>query len=348
MGFRGFCRANPTNRAFGGRFGAQNVDSGAHSAAPGRSGTMNGPMRCLLIVCCLALGAAFAGELLEPEKSSPRARRMRDQAFEKLDLLAETLAAVKAKADVAPEAALAAMEPIEEAVKILERSLAVEWNADANRRLAEAARAWYYLRHRLPAPEEPADEEARKKRDAAAERAHREHLRDARRFLLDVLKARKYEKQFRRCPRCDGRKELRGPFSNNKPLPCPNCAQTGVLRNEKGILEATWLCYSPLYRADSRNLTSTDRKLLRSQTRPETLAPFVRTASIEGRIEDHDLWVRIHTKEKVYTKPGARKTETVENSYALFRVGDVWYFHTPRFDGDLVEVPEEPKPDESK
>jgi hypothetical protein len=303
-------------------------------------------MRSLLIVLSLALGAAFAGELLEPEKSSPRARRMREDAYEKLEPLAETMAAVKAKGDVAPEAAQAALGSIEEVVKILDRALAMEWNAEANRTLADAARAWYYLRERLPKPEEPADEAEKKKREAAAERAHRGRLRDARRFLLDVLKARKYEQQFRRCTRCDGRKELRSPFGDKQP--CPACAETGRLRVEKAILEATWLCYSPLYRADARNLTTAHRKLLLAQTRPDTLAPFVRSASVKGSIEDHDLWVRIHTEEKVYKEPGARKTETVENSYALFRVGDVWYLHSKRFDGALVEVPEEPKPEEEK
>jgi hypothetical protein len=295
-----------------------------------------------LILAALG-GSVAAEELLEPPKSNPRARKLRESAAKTLEPHAAAIEAAKAKKTVAPDAAAAAVEAIEDAVATIEKALAIEWNAQANRLEADAVKAWFTLREFVPAPAAPADEDARKKQEAAARKLRRKHLRDARKFVLDYAQARKFEKQFRRCTRCDGRKDLRSPFGDKKA--CEACARSGLLIDDKGILRAAWLFQSPLYRADSRNLVRVHRKLTTAQQRPASLGPFVRTASVDGKIENNDVWVRVHTKEKVYAEPGAKRFDEVEKSYLAYRVGEVWFLYTPRYDGVLIEIKDEPKED---
>jgi len=293
----------------------------------------------ILLLPLLFPGSARADDALDPDgsASSPRAKRIRGEALEKWKAAGPAWELAKAGKPVPGGDAREAVGLIEEAVELYERSLALEWDGDANRQLAEAIRAYFKLRKHVP-EEKPQGEEERKKAEKAADRAHKERVREARRFVLDYGRARRYSSLFDRCPQCGGRKEISSAFGDKRM--CPTCKGAGLLVDREGIVEARWSFFSPLYRADLRNEREVTRAYRIGQHRPEQLAPFVKSVRIRGDVEDHGTWVRITTREKTHTDARGRRTDKVETTYVIYRVGKQWYLYHPRYDRELIDVPE--------
>jgi len=115
-----------------------------------------------------------------------------------------------------------------------------------------------------------------------------------------------------------------------------------VLLDREAVIEAHWLRMSPLFRDVARNVRDIDRMLTSAGRKPDLLAPFLRSVAIKD-VEDNDVWIRITTKEKIHFDPDTQKTETRDETYTLFRVGDVWYLYDESTDKDLLEIPPVPK-----
>jgi hypothetical protein len=281
----------------------------------------------------LLLFAAFApGEdiTLERPPASPHAKRLREEAEKLWTPHAPLLETLKKGQAADPEALARALADLAEAVLRFERSLQIEWNQATNATLADVVRGWFKVRAALVAlGQAPAD---------ATGEARKAQLREGRRFLVDYLKARKHESQVRRCDRCDGQKDLLSRFGDR--TACPRCQRLGMLPVPQAILEAHWLPRSPLYRALGRNASSMEQKLRFAVRDPARLGPFLRTASIDGPIDDQGLFVRVKVKEQVVADPGAAKAEKVDSEYVVFNVGKIWYLYDAQADRDLFTLPE--------
>jgi hypothetical protein len=286
------------------------------------------------------LGAAF-GQDLEPEEKdrSPRAARLRKQAQEVWEKAAPVVAALGLNKTPLPEEAVVAARTLEEAVVLFEKALRIEWNVEANATLARAVVAWYGLRPHLPQPAPPADPDAEKKAAKEREKQRRARLKEARHFILEYGRARRFEKQFRTCRRCDGRQYVYDAFNKGR-RPCPVCNREGRLPIREGIIRARWHFHSPLYRANAQSTRDVRHALASAPRSPHRLAPFVRSVAID-KIEDHDLWVRVAVTEKTITEPGSQKTIETEKTYLLYRVGKSWFLYSRRFDTKLVAIPED-------
>lgn len=299
----------------------------------------------LLFALTTAVASADEWDLQNPPHS-PTAKRKREKALELWKELEPVFEKVKSKKveEIAPEDATTACEKIEKFVMIVERELRREWNADANLALCDAVRTWYALRPRLPEVQLPTDEKERKKAEALVAKEHREQLKSARKLIMDYGSRRRHDKLLNRCPTCEGRLDIRNAFGDKHP--CPTCKRKGRLVDREGVVEARWLVHSPLYRADTRRQVEVNRILRLAGHDFKRLAPFVRSVAIDGDIEDHGVWIRVRTKEKIYPEPESKRTERVKRTYTLYRVGKVWYFYHFRYDSGLVEIPELPEDEE--
>ena len=295
-------------------------------------------VRFLPIALAILCGLGFAADKLgleQPLSSSP-AKRYRQRGLALWESIQPTWKKHLEHKPIPAKEATAAVEVLEQVALDLERSLQLEWDTATNRTLADAARGWYAFRKLVPPPAEPTDPKERKKAENARAKERRARLSAARRFVMGLAKARRYENIFKRCPRCDGRKFLRSPFGDR--YACPLCHQRGVLLDRQDLLRARWLAYSPLFRDDGRNRSRMDRQLHMATDRRESVGPFVKSVVVDGPIEDHDLWVRVHTKEKTFVDPVKRATEKAKGDYLLLRVGKLWYLYTERQDHDLIEI----------
>ncbi|MHC4959019.1 MAG: hypothetical protein ACYTGN_11660 [Planctomycetota bacterium] len=292
-----------------------------------------------LIVLCFLVGAAPAADwdLSKPPQSmTERKNRAKAQAlWEQVDPLYQRLRA-DAKETVEPEEAAAALETIGNAVSLYEKSLRREWNAEANRILCQAVQAWFKIRS-FAKDEPPADPEARKKYDRRIKSDKKARAKAARKLVMEYGSAQRHEKQIRRCPTCQGRRDLRSPFGDKRP--CQTCARRGVLSDKKGIVKARWMYHSPFYRADARRLLEVNRIMRIAAFDTKRLAPFTRSVSITG-IEDHGDWVRVNTKEKIYRDPASKKNEKVDKSYVVYRVGSTFYIYHYRYDRNHLDIPD--------
>ncbi|MHC4550833.1 MAG: hypothetical protein ACYTEZ_18920 [Planctomycetota bacterium] len=288
--------------------------------------------RCATLLALL-LGVAVADDL-EPAKPSPRAARLRDRAQALWEEAAPVWERARKHLPVPAAEAVATLRQLEEAVAVFEKALAIEWHREANATLATAVRAWYAIRELRPDPV-AGGEEAAAKATKEREKRRRERLREVRRFIQDYGRARRFESQYQRCPRCDGRKYLYHTFGKEK-RPCPTCRTEGRLPVRQGIIRARWRFHSPLYRAHARSTRDVTRALEAAARSPERLAPFVRGVAVD-EIEDHDLWVRVKVTERTFTEPGRKRTVKTKKTYVLYRVGEVWYLYFPRHDADLVQ-----------
>ena len=295
--------------------------------------------RLLVFIALAPLLLAADSDSLELPAKSSRAKTYRKRGEAAYGEAASVVKAVEKGGELpSAEVMRAAMASLETAATQFERSIETEWNGATNDRLADVVRGWYALREKTPPPPPPEDPVALKKFEKARTTARKARLREARRTLVEALSARRHDKQVVRCDRCGGRGEMSSGFGQK--YPCPKCGGAKLHRSRQGIIEAHFLPFSPLWRADPRNEIAAVRLLRGAARRPEKLGPFIRSVTVRGKIEDHDYWVRIHTKEKQYTRPGQQSTETVEMTYVLYRVGKNWWIHDGRADRKLFELPE--------
>lgn len=295
-------------------------------------------MRRFAILLVL-VAAARGGEKtdLEQPPVSAKARQLREQAQALWDGAQPVWEKIRAKKEVTPDEAAATIATVEQAVDLFERSVREEWHDDANRALADAAKAWCKLRPLVPPAEPPADEAAQKKAAKAAEAARAERVRDLRAFVMEYGAERRPERFFRMCPRCDGRGQVASPFGDK--IDCAVCGKKGKLLNRDGIIAARWIRYSPLHRAAGRNESELNR-LLRGtppDAQRDLFAPYNRTLEIK-EVEDNDFWARVKTKELVQPLALSKKTEKADGVYLLFRVGKVWYLYDKESDRDLIDL----------
>jgi len=295
----------------------------------------------LLALLLLPAGLALAGdEGLEKEPRHPRAKELRAEGKRLWAAVQPVADKAKTKQPLEQEAIAAAMRDLESAALSYEKSLEMEWNSEANRQAGDVLRAYFRLKA-LRVASEPADEAAKAQATKDAERDLRERLADTRKFVMDMGSARRYENLFGRCEKCDGRGVIHSPFGDK--AECAACAKGGMLPKPKGILASRWLVNSPLYRANSTNFTQVDRMLRTAHLKSQPLAPFVKSVAISGDVEDHVDWVRITAKEQTIAEAGAKTVDKTKVVYTLFRVGKVWYVYTPRFDRELIDIPDLPE-----
>ena len=247
-----------------------------------------------------------------------------------------TAVAVQQGKKVEPAAIRAAVENIEEAAFLLERSLDREWNTDGNLELCTIVKAWFDLRPKL-VPAAPADEDAKKEQASQAKRAKKKQLRAARKLVMEYCAAQRHEKQVRRCRKCEGRKDLRSPFGDKRA--CSVCNRRGTMPNLRGIFEARWIAHSPFYRRDTRMVLDANRAMRMATVDPKRLGPFIRSVSIKA-VDDHDTWVRIHTEVKTYEAPGSKKNVRDKRVFTLYRVGHTWWIYHEAFDREFLRVPD--------
>lgn len=300
---------------------------------------MHRPWLLLFLLGAVATADDEVDWLGEPEKPVSRARQLRAKADDAMKDAAAALELLANRKPVPPEEASKAVAALEDVVFHLERSLEVEWSRKANEQAAEAVKAWFKLRASLPEPTYPNDE-AKEKAEKAEARERRSRLRDARRLIMDYGKARSFRQLFQRCSKCDGRGELYSALDKKRWV-CKGCNKQGSRLIPRNLIKGQWLVHSPLYRADGRNAANFVRKIKIAQRKADSLAPFVRSTSIQGKIADHDTWVQVATEEKVHENPHAKRFDEVEQTYRLYRVGRVWYLHHPRYDREALVIPEE-------
>ena len=296
-------------------------------------------MRRLALLCALA--AAVAGEEtpdLQQPLSSPIARRLREKALAQWQEVASVWEKVRTKQEITPEEAVAALPAVEEALKIFERAVREEWDAETNRTQADVARAWFKLREVAATAPPPEDEEARQAAEKEAERVRRANLSDARRFVMDYGRDRRLTSLFRRCPSCEGRKQVVSPFGDRRD--CTACLKRGKTLDREALIELRWYRRSPLHRADARNEREMNRLLRTAGARLETLAPYVRSVQIRD-VETGDVWARVTVREQVQPDPESNKNEKVDATYLLFRIGDTWYLYDERVDSEVLKLGEE-------
>jgi len=295
-------------------------------------------MRLVLSLILLAPVLGAEDSILTKPASSSRAKSLRAKAHKAWAPVEPLWERMQNQEKLDPPTLQRAIQAVEDATYNMERSLRVEWNEEANTQLADMVEAWFEIRALLPVSKPPQDPEALKKWQKERKKKKRKLLTDARKFVTAYGSARRYENQYHLCRKCDGRKQLRDPFGGDA-RPCTLCRRSGHLADSEAILEARWYVYSPLYRKAPRNTSKVERVLRGATRTPDRVGPFITKMSIKGDIEDHDLWVRVHTKEKRFKKLADRKhPESIEHTYTLFRVGRVWYLYSPRFDGKMLEI----------
>lgn len=283
----------------------------------------------------------------EPAKSF-RARKLRDKAtaaWAQADQVRQRLHDKKAE-PVSPEEIAATVARLEEIIFFFERSLRIEWNEKANRTQANAMRAWFELRPLLPAPTPPKTDKEKKARASALKKARRQRNGDLRKTIMEWGSDRRYNSLLKRCRRCDGRGVLPSPFGD-RPAPCPSCNRLKMHLSRDALLEARWYVQSPLYREDGRNVSRIDSLLRTSRHRPDQLAPFVKSISIQD-VEDHDTWAKVVIKEKLQSKPKVKSTTEIR-TYRFYRIGRNWYLWNSRADAkvlDLEKIDPEKKPED--
>lgn len=249
--------------------------------------------------------------------------------------------------DIDREAVAVAVEHLELAAVKFERSLNLAWNNKANTTLCTIIKAWFAAQPYLPKPPAPKDEKEKKKAEAKARKARTKQIGGARRLLMEYGAARRYAKLYRRCPRCEGRKDLRNAL-DKRIYPCPQCRRTGRFVNRKGVYDARWMFTSPFYRADSRRQLELNRKLRLANHDIKRLAPFAKSVSIRGKPDFHGTWIRIKAREQLHWDAAGRKLERTDVKYELWRMGKLWFFYNARYDKQIVEIPEEPDPDKNE
>jgi hypothetical protein len=294
--------------------------------------------RFLLLLVALP-GTAFAAETpdLEQPPQSAKARQLREEALALWTPIQPLYENLRKKKTPEPAEVEAALPAVEKAIELFERSLREEWLNEANRTLAEAARAWCLLREAAPPATPPLDEAARKKEEQAAERARRARVQELRRFVMEYGRERRADSLFRRCPKCEGRKEIVSPFGGR--TDCSACMKHGILVDREGLIAARWLRHSPLYRSEARHERAMNQ-LLRKRPPGESddpFAPYVRSVQIKD-VEDHDTWARVKAIEQTQATYGTQKTEKAEVTYTLFRVAGVWYLHDDVSDRPLLDL----------
>ncbi|MHC4931707.1 MAG: hypothetical protein ACYTGV_05900 [Planctomycetota bacterium] len=309
----------------------------------------------VLSLAAVALGGekdSDSWDLANPPKSS-RAAQYRKKAFASWDAARAVYEEVKPKKKrsrfgkeeekpeltIDPALVVKAVADIEDAVLNFERSIRLEWNQQANQAEADAVKAWFYLRDLIPPPPEPATEDEREARERAADKVRSARIRELRKFIMEYGRSRRYSSQFQLCDRCQGRKEIRNAFGDRRP--CTRCDKTGFLPIYKGLVNAHWHCHSPLYRANSRRQSTANRVLRSARSDTRRAAPFIKSIAITGDIEDHDVWVRVNTKQKVQLKAKSKRIEKIEKAYILYRVGKVWFLYSPQHDIKVLILPEE-------
>ena len=245
--------------------------------------------------------------------------------------------------DIDPQAVAAAVEKLELAALKYERALKQEWNPRANQRLCNVITAWFLAQPHLPKIPQPKDEKEKKKQESAVKKERTKHLGAARKRLMEYGSARRYQKLYHRCPRCEGRKDIRNPL-DRRVTACKACRRTGLQVDRKGVVNARWMFNSPFFRADSRRQLEVNRKLRMAKYDTRRLAPFVKSVRITGKPEYHGTWVRITTLEKTHTDPAGKKIDKTDASYVLYRIGKLWYIYHHGYDKQLVDVPEEDAP----
>ncbi|MCZ6785539.1 MAG: hypothetical protein O7E54_00095 [Planctomycetota bacterium] len=298
-------------------------------------------MRLVLSVILLASVLGAEDSILTKPASSSRAKSLRTKAYKAWAPVQPLWERIQNQEKLDPPTLQKISLAVEDAIYLMERSLRVEWDQESNTELADMVEAWFRIREMLPPSKPPQDPEALKKWQRELAKKKRKLLTAARKFVTSYGSARRYESQYDLCRKCDGRKYLRDPFGGEA-RPCTLCRRRGRLADTEAILEARWYVYSPFYRKAPRNTSKVERVLRVATRTPDRAGPFITKLSIKGTIEDHDLWVRVRTKEKRFKKLENRKhPESIKHTYTLFRAGRVWYLYSPRFDGKMLEVPAE-------
>ena len=246
--------------------------------------------------------------------------------------------------DIDREAVAAAVENLEFAALKFERSLKIAWNNKANTTLCTVIKAWFAAQPYLPKPPEYKDDKERKKAESKARTLRTKQIGGARKLSMQYGTARRYVSLYRRCPRCEGRKDLRNAL-DKRIYPCPLCKRTGRHVNRKGVYDARWMFKSPFYRADSRRQLELNRKLRLAHHDIKRLAPFVKSVSIKGKPEFNGSWIRITAREQRHYDAAGRKLERKDVKYQLWRMGKLWFFYNARYDKQIIDIPEEPDPD---
>jgi len=291
----------------------------------------------------LALAADEEASPLKPAGDSRYARKYREQAEPLWEKAKAVVEQARTREPPTVEEMRAAMGEMEQAAPLYEKALHEFWSKEDNESLAALVKGWYELRGKLPAPPEPQTAEERKEFDERLDKERKERVRDARKFLLEVLKARKYREQFERCGRCEGRGVLLGGFGDRQV--CPSCDGRRMRVDPAAVMAAWWLPLSPLHRADSRHAMRFERLVRSAERDPQKLAPFIYSASVDGEPEDHDVWIRFQIEEKIQPQADGGKVEKRDSSYVVYRVGDVWWLREDAADRDLFELPEEETPE---
>jgi len=304
-------------------------------------------VRCVALLLALACVAAGEEKDLAQPPASSKARQLREQAQDLWNGVQPVWEKVRYKKEVSPEEATTTLPVLEQVVDLFERSLEEEWNGEANKQLVDAAKAWYGLLPLIPPPEPPVDEALRKKAEKEARAEQVARIRAVRDFVMKWGRERRADSILRTCTKCDGRKELRSPFGDK--APCPACGKRGRLVNRDAVIAAHWNRYSPLYRSVGRHEAELN-KLLRSLAPDEQrdlFAPYIVSVSIKD-VEDNDTWARVTARDVVQPSSLSPKTEKVDTTYVLFRVGKVWYVYDPESDQPLLDLREKLAPPPEK
>ena len=300
---------------------------------------MRAPNLALLTILFFATAAPAVDQpfVLDQPAKSFRARKLREKAsaaWTEAEAVRRRLHDKKAE-PVPPEEIAAAVARLEKIVFFFEKSLRIEWNGTANRKQADAMRAWFDLRPHVPPPTPPKTDEEKKARARELKKAKRQRNGDLRKTIMTWGHDRRYNSLLKRCRRCDGRGVLPSPFGD-RPAPCPSCNRMKMHLSRDALLDARWYVQSPLFREDGRNVSRIDRLLRTSRDQPNRLAPFVKSISIQA-VEDHDTWAKVVIKEKLHDKPKVKSTTEIR-TYRFYRIGRNWYLWNARADAKVLDL----------
>lgn len=305
----------------------------------------------------LAVGLAAAADApgLDAPLKNPTARRLRTKANTLWESANAVYTRAKATDEKIPvpstEELRKAQADIVEAIELFEKAQVHEWDLSTNALQAQAVRAWADLNANLPPVEPPKDPEKLAKWNAAREKQASRRKRDARRQLGKLLSNRRHSKLFQRCPRCDGRGEIKDRFGGqpgqkSTTRTCRTCDGNKLIAHRKRIVNAYWLCYSPNFRSDGRNRSDMNYVLRLGVRGENKLAPYTISTRIAPKFEDHGWWLKVTVEEKIHDEPSDRKGTERVSEYVLMHIGKIWWLHSARFDsGGLLQLPE-PEPEE--
>ncbi|MHC4941131.1 MAG: hypothetical protein ACYTHK_19520 [Planctomycetota bacterium] len=296
-------------------------------------------MRGLLVALMLGSFAVAGDDAgLDAPAKSPLAKRKRDEATALWHKGRAVHEEVRKGKKPAPEVIRQAIQDLENAVDLFEAAQRMEWDGKANQDEAECLRNWAGLREVAPPPEAPADPAEKTRWEAKQRSAAKERARDARRFVTKLLQARRHNKVFQRCGRCDGRGEIRSAFGDKSV--CKSCGGLKQTTNRKNLLKAYWMAHSPFFRADARNRSLMNQVLRMGVRAEKRIGPYIKSSSIDGKIEDHGWWFRVRTKEKVLEDGTQKKPTERAETYIVMNVGRAWWVHSGRVDRELLVLPD--------